>query len=285
MEDSPETPDGLPRRIGSAIDALRVPLHPGTDDDARGVWWGRHWREVGWQLQFARLLADRVFRGQGVPRGDGRPVVLIPGFLAGDVTLAVLSGWLGRIGYEPHGSGIQANVDCMDRALDKLEARVRDIHARSGRRVALIGHSRGGHFAKALAHRRPDWISHVVSMGAGLDEPLAVSAPIMAFVYAFAALHRRSDPTMPPGCMTGACDCAAFRDYRAPFPPEVPLTSIYTTGDGCLRCTCCVVPYANVVEVGGGHVGLAFDRKAYAAIARALAAPERVAAPATQAST
>jgi pimeloyl-ACP methyl ester carboxylesterase len=281
MEDSAKTSGGsAPRLLGAALDALRVPLHPGTDDPARGVWWGRHWREAAWQLQFARLLVDPVFRGHGIPRGDGRAVVLIPGFLAGDFTLAVLAGWLARIGYEPHGSGMQANVDCFDRALDRLEARVGALHERTGRRVALIGHSRGGHFAKALAQRRPDWVSHVVSMGAGLDEPLAVSAPIKALVHAFSALHRSNDPDLPRGCMTGECDCRAFRDYRAPFPPQVPITSIYTTGDGCLRCSCCVVPYADVVEVGGGHVGLAFDRRAYAAVAHALAAPERAAAPA-----
>jgi hypothetical protein len=78
--------------------------------------------------------------------------------------------------------------------------------------------------------------------------------------------------------MTDACDCRAFRDYCAPFPADIPITSIYTTGDGCLRCECCVVPYATMVEVGGGHVGLAFERKVYAAIAEALAAPERTSA-------
>ena len=263
------------------VDALRVPLDP--TDERRSIWWGRHLHEVGWQLQLARLLRDPIHRGTGVPRGDGRPVVLVPGFMAGDYTLNVLGRWLARIGYVPHYSGMRANLACMDRALDAFETRVELIHAEAGRRVAIIGHSRGGHFAKALAHRRPDWISHVVSMGAGLDVPLAVSTPVMAAALAVSAAHRRADPSLPKGCMTGSCTCRAFEDYRAPFPPEVPLTSIYTRGDGCVRYSCCTPDYAQCVEVSGGHVGLAFEREAYRAIAEALAAPERAVVPVSHA--
>ncbi|MEA2271313.1 MAG: triacylglycerol lipase [Solirubrobacteraceae bacterium] len=262
----------------AALERFRIPLEPGVEGTPSGVWWGRHWAEVRWQAQFAQLLVDPLFRGHGVPRGDGRPVVLIPGFLAGDYTLGVLGGWLSRIGYESRGSGIRFNVDCFDRGLDRLEERVEGLRETSGRRVALVGHSRGGHFAKALASRRPEWISHVVSMGAGLDEPFAVSAPIIAVARGVGAVHgRRTTGAAPAGCMTSECGCRAFRDYRAPFPAAVPLTSIYSRSDGCLRWQSCVVPYADNVEVGGSHVGLAFERRSYAAIARALAAPERAA--------
>jgi pimeloyl-ACP methyl ester carboxylesterase len=238
-------------------------------------WWGRHLHEVRWQLQLAQLLADPVFRGRDVPHGDGRAVVLVPGFLAGDYSLSVLSGWLSRIGYQPHGAGMLANVECMDTSLDKLERRVGAIRTQSGRRVALVGHSRGGHFVKALARRRPEWISHVVMLGAGLDEPMNVSVPVKAVALAASALRRRADPSLPEGCMVGGCGCRAFLDYAAAFPAEIPITSIYTRGDGCLRYSCCVAPYARCVEVGGGHVGLAFERRAYAAIAEALSATER----------
>src|SRR4051794_24322206 len=91
--------------------------HPGVDvvtqDPAR--WWGRHLHEMRCQAELARLLVDPVYLGRGVPRGDGRPVVLIPGFLAGDGSLTVMAEWLGRIGYRSHGSGILWNVDCSDR--------------------------------------------------------------------------------------------------------------------------------------------------------------------------
>jgi hypothetical protein len=93
--------------------------------------------------------------------------------------------------------------------------------------------------------------------------------------HAMSAVHRRVDPSRPAGCMLGDCGCRAFQDYEAPFPEEIPLTSIYTRADGCLRYNSCLAPYADCVEVGGGHVGLAFERAVYMAIAMALSTPER----------
>ena len=79
-------------------------------------WWGRPLAEVRWQAELARLLVDPVFRGDGVPRGDGMPALLMPGFLAGDTSLSVMHGWLERMGYAPRASGIVFNVDCSNRA-------------------------------------------------------------------------------------------------------------------------------------------------------------------------
>ena len=53
------------------------------------------------------------------------------------------------------------------------------------------------------------------------------------------------------------------------------MTSIYSKGDGCVWWESCIAPYADNVEVTGSHVGLAFNRKAYRAIAEALAVRER----------
>ena len=51
----------------------------------------------------------------------------------------------------------------------------------------------------------------------------------------------------------------------------MPLTSIYSKGDGVVRWRACVVPYARCVEVTGSHIGLAFNRHAYREIATTLA--------------
>jgi pimeloyl-ACP methyl ester carboxylesterase len=236
-------------------------------------WWGRPVAEIRWQAELARLLADPVFRGQGVPRGDGAPVMLLPGFLAGDGSLLVLRDWLERMGYRPHGSGITMNVDCSDRALGRLDERLGAIHAESGRPVTLIGHSRGGHFAKALAHRRPERTAGVISMGAGLDTPFDISVPTKAAVAGVRSVHRRLDPARAGrGCLTDRCGCAFSRHYGGAFPSQVPLTSIYSRGDGVVWWEACVVPYARNVEVTGSHVGLAFNRKVYRVIADVLAA-------------
>lgn len=236
-------------------------------------WWGRPLAEVRWQAELARLLVDPIYRGEGVPRGHGEPVLLMPGFLAGDESLRVLRGWLRRIGYDPRPSGIVSNVDCSDRAVDRLDARLQDIHRQTGRRVALLGHSRGGHFAKALAHRRPERVSAVISMGGGLDTPFDISIPTKTAVAAFRELYARtSDRVARNGCFTDTCRCAYARDYVAPFPESIPLTSIFSKEDGVVWWEACVVPYARCVEVTGSHIGLACNRKAYREVALALAA-------------
>src|SRR3954471_16200460 len=180
-------------------------------------WWGRHLHELRWQAELGRLLVDPVYRGQGVPKGDGGPVLLIPGFLAGDGSLSVMREWLGRIGHRPQESGIRLNVDCSNRCLLGLERRLERVAEEAGRPVAIIGHSRGGHFAKALAHRRPELVSRVVSMGAGLDTPFAISAPTAGAVAAVRAFHGRSRP----GCMTEGCGCEFATHYRGEFPPQI----------------------------------------------------------------
>jgi pimeloyl-ACP methyl ester carboxylesterase len=242
--------------------------------DAR--WWGNHIRELRWQLDAARLLVSPVLRGQGVPRGDGRAVLLLPGFLAGDYTLAWLAGWLRSVGYKPRGANFVANVSCSEEALGRVERRAESLVSDHGRRVAVIGHSRGAHLGKALAARRPELVSHVIAMGGGMNRQLAISAPTQAAVALARALHRRTtDRRDRRGCLTESCSCSFTRDYSAPFPDTVRLTSIYSEADGVVRWQSCVVPYADNVRVRGTHVGLAFNPEAYRAIARALAEPER----------
>jgi triacylglycerol lipase len=244
--------------------------------DAR--WWGRPLAETRWQLELARLLVDPVLWGRDVPRGDGRPVVLVPGFGGGDQTLLVLAAWLRHIGYRPFTCGFVANVECSDRAAERVERRLENLHRRHGRRVALIGHSRGGHYARALGSRRPDLVSHAVSVGAGLREMLAVSYPTGAAVATARGAAHRTGQARSPRCLTEGCDCRFARDFTRPFPTDrVRLTSIYSKGDGVIRWQAALVLDADCIEVTGSHVGLVFNRKTYRAIAAALAAPEQAA--------
>jgi triacylglycerol lipase len=238
-------------------------------------WWGDHLRETRWTLELSRLLADPVFHGRGVPRGDGRPVVLMPGFGGGDYTLVVLAAWLRRIGYEPHTAGFVTNTGCSDRGLDRVERRAQSLHATYGRRVAVIGHSRGGHYARALGHRRPDLVSHAISAGAGLRRMLATSYPTQKAAAAARGLTLRSGRARSPHCLTESCDCRFASDFAGLFPSDrVRLTSIYSKEDGVVRWQSALVPYGTCVEVTGSHVGLIFNRKTFRAIAIALADPE-----------
>ena len=244
-------------------------------DERSPGWWGRPVAETRWVLESWRLAVDPTFLfPRRVARGDGRPVVLVPGFLAGDQTLSALALWLRRAGYRPSVAGFVTNTDCSDRAHDRVVRAVRRAHEQHGRRVAVIGHSRGGHYVRALASRHPELVSHAVSLGSDLNGMLGISVPTQAAVtgtrLALTALGRGRRP----GCFTLFCDCPFAEAFRAPVAPGVRLTSIYSRGDGVVAWEGCVVDGADNVEVTGSHVGLVANRKAYAAIAAALARPE-----------
>jgi triacylglycerol lipase len=255
-------------------EAALAPLVPQAPEPAPR-WWGNHLGEFRWQLELYRLLADPVFRGHDVPRGDGRPVLLLPGFGAGDYTLAVLALWLRRIGYTPHAAGFILNTGCSDEGLERIEGKVAALHERHGRRIALIGHSRGGHYARAMARRRPEHVSHAISLGANLRRMLGTSLPTQGFVALARKLQRLPDRRGVEGCLSESCTCAFAYDFTRPFPEHlVRLTSVYSKGDGVVRWQGCIVPYGECVEITGSHVGMVFNRKAYRAIARALSMPE-----------
>ena len=238
-------------------------------------WLGRPLAETRWMLEAARLLIDPIAYGRGVPRGDGRAVVVVPGFLASDDSLMLLRRWLRLIGYRPHTAGFMLNVDCADRATDRVERLAEAAGATTGRRVAIVGHSRGGHLARAVAARRPELVSHAISMGADLQGLFGISSPTRAAVgIVRRGLHltRRS---RDPDCFRSRCSCRFIRDYTAEFPVDrVRLTSIYTKSDGVVRWERAIVEEADCVEVAGSHIGLIASRKTYRVIADALAQPE-----------
>lgn len=264
---SPTTLDDTVR-AGEA--APRRPLTP-----VPGGWLGRPLAETRWILEAARLLADPVAYGLGVPHGDGRAVLVMPGFLAGDDSLLLLRRWLRLIGYRPYTAGFQFNVDCSDRAVDRVEQVAEAINITSSRRLAVIGHSRGGHFARALAARRPDLISHAISMGADLQGLFGISSPTRTAVGVARKVLTVTGRGREPDCFRARCTCGFIRDYTAEFPVGlVRLTSIYSKGDGVVRWERAIVPEATCVEVSGSHIGLMANRQAYRALAGALSRPE-----------
>src|SRR3954471_15588320 len=106
------------------------------------------WREARIGLEAAALVRDPIFRGDGVADGRGRPVLLIPGFLAGDGSLSMMAGWLKRPAYRPSRAGIMRNVNCAGVLLPRLEQPLEPLVDRQGKRAAVVGQSRGGTLAK-----------------------------------------------------------------------------------------------------------------------------------------
>ena len=124
------------------------------------------WRESRLGFEAAQLLRSPIWRGVGVAPGEGRPVLLIPGFMAGDGTLATMAKWLRANGYWTRRAGIRANVGCSQDACERIEERLEALAARTGAKVAIVGQSRGGVLARVVATRRPDLVSGIVALGA-----------------------------------------------------------------------------------------------------------------------
>jgi len=217
--------------------------------------------------ELSALLRDPVFRGRGVPRGDGRPILLIPGFLSGDWSMTVLQRWLRRIGYKPHMSGIYFNVRASEHMLAGLRRRLSDIHGIDPSRVTLIGHSRGGLLAKVLAQRRPDAIEQVIALGS----PLADQSDITPLTQAAVGVVRTANE-IGFGLRLRAEGRFAY-DLR--LPPAVPTTSIYTRSDDVVNFRSCIRPDIPSIAVWGSHNGLVTNPEVYRLLGRLLARPRR----------
>lgn len=120
-----------------------------------------------WQpaAELGLLLADPVYWGWGVPRGDGHAVLVLPGLFAGDRYLEALRRWLQRIGYTPVRSGLRRNPGWSERLVRELGAVAAEAAERTGRPVTIVGHSLGGVLGRSIAARRPDVVRHVITLG------------------------------------------------------------------------------------------------------------------------
>jgi len=221
------------------------------------------WGELRYSGELARLLADGAFRAPARPQ-EAQPVMLIPGFMAGDSSMAVLRRWLRRRGHRVLMSGIRANVDCAERVISRLEPRLHALAADSGQPVFLIGQSRGGTLARSLAVRNPELVSGLVMLGSPVCDPLAVSAPVLRTVRWMAWLGDRGLPRVfSRTCADGAC-CERFRDdLIAPLAGHIQAVAVHSRSDGIVDWQACLDPHAEPVEVNSSHCGMSVHPEVY----------------------
>jgi len=185
-------------------------------------------------VEFGMLVTDPVFWGMNVPRGDGHPVLLIPGLLANDDYLQPLCNWLRRAGYSPIWSGLRIDPGFSEAAIRRVTERVEQEHQSTGSRVSIIGHSMGGALARAAALRNPNAVRHVITLGSpmffGAQQHLSLSV-------ALTSIYTRND-----------------RIVRHPH--------------ALARDS-----HAENIEVSGSHIGLPLNPEVYRHLARVLATP------------
>ncbi|GAA2142304.1 hypothetical protein GCM10009844_13300 [Nocardioides koreensis] len=188
------------------------------------------------------------------------PVILVPGFLAGDGTLGVMSRTLRSAGFRTYRSEIRANVGCTLSAAAQLESRLESIVLRRGSRVQIVGHSLGGMLARGLAVRRPDLVSGIITMGSPMLAPGAHHISLTASVGVLVRLSRAGVPgLMAEECVAGECAQRSFDETQQPVREDVSFTAIYSKRDGIVDWRACIDPLAESIEVPTTHIGMALD--------------------------
>lgn len=205
--------------------------------------------------EYATLLSSSVLHGRGELRGDGRPVLLVPGFLASDWTLATLFLWLRGRGYCPGFAGIAWNVRASEVHLVRLAHRLQAFAAQHGRPVTIVGQSRGGLLAKVLADRYPTLVDQVIALGAPLADTYDVHPITMAAAQVVYLVNRLGAGTSPDA------EWSFLRDLATPC--SVPVVSVYSRDDGVVHWRACIRPDVTPVEVTGSHLGMAVNPAVY----------------------
>lgn len=233
--------------MGRATDPVGPPSRLLLALELRGIW----------ELQAFFAVYPLLRRA---PRGDGHPVLVLPGLAASDVSTRPLRMFLRELGYAAHGwkqgqnRGPRAGVE------DAIDARLEELATRYGRKVSVIGWSLGGVFAREAARRSPSLVRQVITLGSPFaNEPKASNAWQL-----YESLSGRQVDDWPE------------RDTMK-LPPPVQSTAIYSRSDGIVAWQGCREQESTTtenVEVEGSHCGLGHNPVVLYAVADRLALPE-----------
>lgn len=196
------------------------------------------------------------------PRGDGHPVLVLPGLTTSDRSTVALRRFLRSKGYRAYGWELGLNFGPLPGIEDGLIARVEELHEKYGRKVSLVGWSLGGIYARQLGKMMPDRIRQVISMGSPFrGDPRATNA---WRVYQMASGQSVDDSHRHMG---GAIHKA----------PPVPTTAIYSKTDGICAWQNCIEAESDLtdnIEVKASHCGLGHHPAVVYAVADRLSQPE-----------
>lgn len=213
-----------------------------------------------------RLGWDRI--KAKLPKGDGHPVLFLPGFLTDDALNGRLRQCVKEKGYKTYGWNNGVNFGFDEKTAKMLKKRLKEIYRRNGKKkVSLVGHSLGGIYARELAREFPDMVRCVVTLGSpfGMIDDLDRGASTVvrrAYDFFNPETSPMNDQHMGKRCLT---------------PPPVPTTSIYTHGDGIINWRASLNPRTELSEnirVDGGHIGIVFNPQAVTAVLDRLAQKE-----------
>src|ERR1700740_1603102 len=215
--------------MDKAVDPSKPPSRLRLALEVRGIW------------EFQAFVAAYPLLQQA-PRGDGHPVLVLPGLAASDVSTRPLRTYLRTQGYAAHGwkqgpnhgprPGVEAGID----------GRLAELAQRYDRKVSLIGWSLGGVFAREAARRSSDLVRQVITLGSPFaNEPKASNAWRLYEVLCGLRVGDR------------------LNRQAKQLPPPVPSTAIYSRTDGIVAWQGCLEQdswQTQNIEVEGSHCGL-----------------------------
>jgi pimeloyl-ACP methyl ester carboxylesterase len=172
-----------------AQSADRVGRMSGMSDDRGNALFG----ELRAVPEFGAFLATSPVLGLA-PRGDGHPVLVLPGLGGDDRSTTLLRGYLRYLGYHVHGWRLGTNQGPNERTTAGLTARLDDVAERHGQPISLVGWSLGGVYARALARRSPRSVRLVVTLGSPIrDSSLSRGALLVPAT----SIYSRTDGVVP----------------------------------------------------------------------------------------
>src|SRR5580693_3611771 len=149
------------------------------------------------------------------PRGDGHPVLVLPGLIASDISTRALRAFLKGRGYDAHGWRLGRNFGLRPGIEDQMLGDIAKLRQSSGRKVSLIGWSLGGIYARQLAKLRPDDVRLVITLGSPFTGSPRATNAWRAYEY---LSGQRADAGHSAGPLHE--------------PPPVPTTAIFSRTDG-----------------------------------------------------
>lgn len=219
----------------------------------------------GWRaLMEASTLIPSLPLLNRLPRGDGHPVYVLPGFMADSQSTGMLRRWLDRLGYTTIPWGFGRNLGPRGNLLERLAQTVGNIERHYGEPVTLIGQSLGGIFAREIAKVMPDQVRQVVTLGSPFGQTVANgTTPAVARLFEMATGQSATSVRTQFGDLT--------------TPPPVPCTAIFSRTDGIAHWKTCIereTHRTDNVEVVASHCGMGFNPVIYYIIADRLAQPK-----------
>lgn len=201
------------------------------------------------------------------PRGDGHPVLVLPGLVASDVSTGPLRTFLKGRGYAVSGWRQGRNLGLRDGVQDSMVALLKEMNETHGRKVSVIGWSLGGLYARQLAKMMPERVRSVITLGSPFaGHPKSTNA---WRVYEFAS-GKSADDTDD-----------SFGGSLADTPP-VPTTAIFSRTDGVCAWQGCMEKSSAMsesIEVESSHCGMGHHPAVVYAVAERLAQKEGAWAP------